>query len=194
MVVCRADAEKAADELYGKLIVKGQRLRISWGKPQQGRPAEQAEHDPMQPSFSGRPNMMPPKVHMAMGGATPAPPTGPNYFNLPGPGGPSMYPSMDPSNMGTRIPGPGGEAKRSGEGPADGQDSKRQRHEGGPPPGPRPALPPGMPAYGGMPPQGMRPPMPHPMGMPPPHGYAPPPYGFPPPGGPPPMMRPPPPQ
>lgn len=31
----RAAAEKAAQELYGKLIIKGTRLRLSWGKPQQ---------------------------------------------------------------------------------------------------------------------------------------------------------------
>lgn len=34
--MCHRDAaEKAAKELYGKLIVKGVRLRLSWGKPQQ---------------------------------------------------------------------------------------------------------------------------------------------------------------
>ncbi|GFH09766.1 uncharacterized protein HaLaN_04970, partial [Haematococcus lacustris] len=47
----RASAEKAAEELHSKLIVKGQRLRLSWGKPQANAPPRPAE-DPMLPSTS----------------------------------------------------------------------------------------------------------------------------------------------
>lgn len=34
----RADAEKAAEEMQNKMLVKGTRLRLTWGRPQQQRP------------------------------------------------------------------------------------------------------------------------------------------------------------
>ena len=46
--------------------------------------------------------MVPPHIQQQMGGTAPFPPSGPNYFNLPGPGG-AAYPSMDPQQAGTRC-------------------------------------------------------------------------------------------
>eukprot|EP00193_Tetraselmis_chui_P017773 CAMPEP_0177771058 /NCGR_PEP_ID=MMETSP0491_2-20121128/11324_1 /TAXON_ID=63592 /ORGANISM="Tetraselmis chuii, Strain PLY429" /LENGTH=437 /DNA_ID=CAMNT_0019288451 /DNA_START=116 /DNA_END=1426 /DNA_ORIENTATION=+ len=169
----RASAEAAAAALSGRLIIKGTRLKLMWGKPQQPR----QQHDPMAPSTSGQPPaMVPPHMQMAMGGARPYMPP-PNFFNLPpapqAPGGAPLYPSMDPTAMGTRVPAPG-EQRRHEEAEAEGDAPPAQR--------PRTQGPPGM-----MPPpsMGMMPPPPMGMMPPPPMGMMPPP-----PMG---MMQPPPP-
>ncbi|PSC73683.1 zinc finger CCCH domain-containing 40 [Micractinium conductrix] len=82
----REGAEKAAEELGGKLNVKGQSLKLLWGKPQPQRPA------------GG-----PPPVPGA--GAPAAGPSGgafPSYMPAaPGQAGGSQYPSMDPLAMGS---------------------------------------------------------------------------------------------
>lgn len=106
----------------------------------------------------------PPAYAAAYGGP---PQSGPNYFNLPGPG---SYPSMNPELMGTRE---GRDAKRVGEpdsaaeaGGDHQQKRSRQGPEGHPyPQGPGQGPPPGWaPGPGGMgpPPYGMHPP-PHQM-------------------------------
>mmetsp|Transcript_29226 Transcript_29226/g.64686 ORF Transcript_29226/g.64686 Transcript_29226/m.64686 type:complete len:459 (-) Transcript_29226:408-1784(-) len=191
----RAAAEKAAEEKHNQLVLKGERLRVLWGKPQQ-QPQQQQGGDA---STSGQeaPHMLPPQVQMAMGGAIPYQPSGPNFFGLP-PGG---YASMDPSAMGTRISAPGDAQKRVG-GDGDGPDSKRARSEAaapsysgyGAPPGYGPPPGNGPPPYG-MPPLGFhsQPPAPGlrpPFGMPPP-GYGPPSGGPRPPLGPGPRPAPP---
>lgn len=116
-------------------------------------------------------------------GAAPfMPPPGPNFFNLPRPGGPS-YPSMDPLQAGTRVPAPGTEPEHkrrapdaaSVEEPAPPGAEKRPRQGelggyppaaayGGPPPGGPGGLygagpPPGVPMGYGGPPPGWRPPV-----------------------------------
>ncbi|EIE23193.1 hypothetical protein COCSUDRAFT_23819 [Coccomyxa subellipsoidea C-169] len=131
----RPAAERAAQELQHKLIVRGQRAKLMWGKPQEKRTLEYQdgmappEGGPQPPPMS----MLPPQVAMQMGGAVPfgAPP-GPNFFNLPPGGAPGqLYPSMDPSQAGTR-------AQRDGGAPGEaGPSSKRTRGpEGGYMPGP----------------------------------------------------------
>lgn len=208
----RQAAETAAEELANRLIIKGTRLKLMWGRPHQPKPQESIE-DTGQPQTSApsaaaaRPTMLPPQVQMQMGVAAPFQPYGPNYFNLPHAGGPERqyYPSMDPSAMGTKIPAPNQATKRPGE-PGDAEDdegpSKRPRHldhteasymmaprptgYGPPPPGM------GMPMRPVVPPGGM---VPHPPRLPHPGGPLP--RGMP--GGmgnprPMPMMPPPPPQ
>lgn len=66
---------------------------------------------------------------MQMGGAQPFQAYGPNYFNLP-PAGTSdhhVYPSMDPSAMGTRIPAPGQPPKRPAESDVRQDDAQAKR-------------------------------------------------------------------
>jgi pre-mRNA-splicing factor RBM22/SLT11 len=166
----RAAAEKAAEAQHNKLIIKGVRLRLMWGRGQQQRGALQ-QHDPMQP--------LPPGTGAAAaaagGGAggssgqvAAAAAAQQNFFGLPEG---AAYPSMDPGAQGSAM-------KRPGEQAGEGQDpSKRPRgpvHTGYGMPGMPPPhvmmLPPG---FG---PPGM-PPM-----MPPP-GMFPPPGAFPPHGG-----------
>ncbi|KAJ9529454.1 hypothetical protein QJQ45_013807, partial [Haematococcus lacustris] len=104
----RASAEKAAEELHSKLIVKGQRLRLSWGKPQANAPPRPAE-DPMLPSTSGRP---PPGLipHQALRPGAPTPDLS------------RLYPSMASDAMGTRIPAPGEQRPPAPQGPELGSD------------------------------------------------------------------------
>ncbi|GBF91525.1 hypothetical protein Rsub_04265 [Raphidocelis subcapitata] len=109
----RAGAEKAAEELSGRLIVKGTRLKLMWGRPQQAAAGGGAPVDPsMQPvaSSSGVPG--------AYGGP-------PAYFGLAPPGA-MAYPSMDPTAIGARLPAPGD--KRGGGGGGGGD--KRARTDG----------------------------------------------------------------
>eukprot|EP00879_Flechtneria_rotunda_P020329 GHRR01021379.1.p1 GENE.GHRR01021379.1~~GHRR01021379.1.p1 ORF type:complete len:319 (+),score=102.46 GHRR01021379.1:179-1135(+) len=204
----RAAAEKAAEALHNKLIIKGIRLRLMWGRPQQNRQQQQQEHDPMQPVQSNRA-----AAGQGQGGSSnPNNPAG-NYFGLAPSlqGGVAQYPSMDPTAMGARIPAPKRPddshseeaAKRQR---ADGQDQSSSGYGYMPPPGMPPSGyaggPPHVmapPAMGMMPPRPMMPPMPvgmPPMGMPPPVMPRPPPGMMAPPGGPvmppqPPMGRPP---
>jgi pre-mRNA-splicing factor RBM22/SLT11 len=175
----RSAAEAAADGLANKLIVKGVRLRLMWGRPQQGRQQQQLEHDPMQPI----------PIPAGAGSGAGAAAGGDQQYGMQPPPAAMSYPSMDPTAMGAVIP-----AKRAGEAAED-EASKRQRGAaaaaapagtgyGVVPPGyglmPHAPPPPHMAAamHGGM---GMRPPMQMPpmpqMGMPmPPPGY-----GYPPP-------------
>lgn len=187
----RADAERAAEELQNRLVIKGQRLRVMWGKPQERKQAvEEAPATGAEGASTSAPPMLPPHVQKQMGATTAFPPAGPNFFNLP-PGQPGRpyYPSMDPKMLGTRVPAPSD--KRGNEEADDGRAPKHQRMDHPPPGAMMP--PPGMPRPG-MPPPGMPlPMMPPPMRPPPPFAMRPPPF-MPPPGMPmaPPGMRPPP--
>lgn len=128
----RAAAEKAAEEMAHKLIVKATRLKVMWGKPREARPGAgggAGPSDAMQPSSSGRPGAGAPPM-MAAAAA-------PGFFNLPPPGAPGAvpyYPSMDPSMYGSRPP-----PRHADEAPGEGPEAKRQRMGPRPPPGPPPA-------------------------------------------------------
>ncbi|KAF6240406.1 hypothetical protein COO60DRAFT_334013, partial [Scenedesmus sp. NREL 46B-D3] len=114
----RSAAEAAADGLANKLIVKGIRLRLMWGRPQQGRQQQQLEHDPMQPIPSGAGGAAAAAAATAGGGGGGG---GGDYFGLQQQPAAMSYPSMDPTAMGARI-----SVKRTGEGGED-DASKRQR-------------------------------------------------------------------
>mmetsp|Transcript_43776 Transcript_43776/g.52950 ORF Transcript_43776/g.52950 Transcript_43776/m.52950 type:complete len:413 (+) Transcript_43776:167-1405(+) len=135
----RSAAEKAANGLCNRLVVKGVRLKLMWGKP--ARPKPQSDKGAGASSSGGNkgqapPSMVPPHVAAQMGMHMPMP-TPMNYFGLPHPGGmpppqmawgpppggmpPQMmpppavpsrtyYPSMDPQAMGThQYPSQGGQ-------------------------------------------------------------------------------------
>ncbi|KAK9839921.1 hypothetical protein WJX74_000404 [Apatococcus lobatus] len=121
----RSSAEKAAEELQNRLIVRGSRCKLMWGRPQQERNSESAPAVPA--------NMLPPQVQKDMGATLPFQPAAPSFFNIPGaPGAPPpprpFYPSMDPESMGTRAQqgGPGEPPAPSG-GPSEGPPAKRSR-------------------------------------------------------------------
>uniref|UniRef100_A0A383VKM8 Uncharacterized protein n=1 Tax=Tetradesmus obliquus TaxID=3088 RepID=A0A383VKM8_TETOB len=196
----RSAAEAAAEGLANKLIIKGVRLRLMWGRPQQGRQQQQLEHDPMQPIPSGGSAGGAAAAAAAAAGGGGGGGGGADYFGLqqqqPAAAAAMSYPSMDPTAMGARIP-----AKRAGDAGADDDASKRQRGGaaaaagtgyGAPPPGyglmPQGPPPPHMAAamhsnmgMGMGPPPMQMPPMPQ---MPPQMQMqmgGPPGYGFPPP-------------
>ncbi|CAL8465319.1 g4854 [Coccomyxa elongata] len=140
----RQAAERAAQELQHKLIVRGQRAKLMWGKPQEKRTLEAPPTDGSAPPAVPPMSMLPPQVAMQMGGAVPfGVPPGPNFFNLlPGGAPGQLYPSMDPSQAGTRAQRDGGAGAEAG--PA----SKRPR---GPEGGPGSYMPPGGPGFYGPP-------------------------------------------
>jgi pre-mRNA-splicing factor RBM22/SLT11 len=96
----RSGAEDAARALASGpgLVIHGLRLKVMWGKPKQaaGGAAQQQQQQQGAPPMMG---MMPP--HMMMG----MPPQGWAPGGMPPmPGAHALYPSMDPSAMGTRMP------------------------------------------------------------------------------------------
>lgn len=177
----RSAAEKAAEALHNKLVIKGVRLRLMWGRGGQAQRGPQQPHGPMQPIPSGAGAAAAGGSGGGGGQASMAAAAQQNYFGLPEGG---MYPSMDPSAQGSAM-------KRPGEQDGQQDGSKRPRSGGPVQTGygavPMPPMP--MPPHMMMPPPGYGPPM----GMFPPPGAFPPPgsYGMPPPMGPPPGMPPP---
>jgi pre-mRNA-splicing factor RBM22/SLT11 len=152
----RDAAERAAKGLHNKLIVKGTRMRLLWGRGQADRQQQgkAKEHDPMAPvaSSSGGGAAAAAAAAAAGGDASAA-----NYFGLtpilgPAAGGAAAYPSADPHLMGSRVhaPQPPGGVKRGPEAPPGGpggaspEGGKRARPGPGGAPGvpPRPMAPP----------------------------------------------------
>ncbi|KAL8130299.1 hypothetical protein V2J09_019454 [Rumex salicifolius] len=156
----RDAAEKAADELSNKLVIKGLRLKLMWGRPQQPKPEtddsdearQQVTHSGLLPRavISQQQNHLHPP---GSGEQMPPPPM--NYFNIPPPPPQqerAYYPSMDPQRMGAVI--------SSQEGASSSGEAKPSQY-GYPMMPPRPPLPHGQfqqpfyPPYGGyMPPPG----------------------------------------
>ena len=122
----RAAAEKAASE-KGPVVIKGQRCRMMWGRPQQPRAPPGGEAGPSGGGGGGGMTPPPMLVQAAMGMAASS--------GAPGGGGAALYASMDPQAMGTRIPAPGEAPKRPAAGEAAGggaePGAKRGRPEGG---------------------------------------------------------------
>ncbi|XP_022089325.1 pre-mRNA-splicing factor RBM22-like [Acanthaster planci] len=177
----RTAAEQAAEKSFQKLILKGRRLNVKWGKSQgqQGVAVKNIEggKEPQYEPVPGLPGALP-MPPMPADGSQPS-----NFFNLdqddsqlpPLPGGPvgPMGPLGGPPGRLTRGPPP-----------------RMMHHQQPPPPGAFDFPPPGFPALPGY----RGPPPFHPGARPPPPGVRPPPPGVrpPPPGIRPPMGLPPP--
>ncbi|KAF6153464.1 hypothetical protein GIB67_027331 [Kingdonia uniflora] len=142
----RDGAEKAAEELSNKLVIKGLRLKLLWGRSQAQR-AEQESHDDeaarqhalthggllpravvsqqqnqqvLPPGTQDQQQQLPPPMH---------------YFNipLPQPHERTYYPSMDPQRMGAVVSnqegsGAGGGPSGSGEAKAVSETSQQGVH------------------------------------------------------------------
>ncbi|KAJ4754694.1 Pre-mRNA-splicing factor RBM22 [Rhynchospora pubera] len=161
----REAAEKAAEELANKLVIKGVRLKLMWGRPQQMQP----KPDEGRPGTVMHGGMLPRAVISQQHGDQPAvapppqpqPQQGYNYFNIPER---VHYPSMDPQRMGAVIPSQeAGESSKGGP-----SQHASQYYPPQPPPyyqgGQYPSqyyAPPPPPPYGNMGPPG-QPPMPYP--------------------------------
>ncbi|KAL6008697.1 hypothetical protein ACLOJK_021923 [Asimina triloba] len=149
----REGAEKAAEELSNKLVIKGLRLKLMWGKPQ----APKLESE-IQDALSvgqgvvAHTGMLPRSVisqqqsqHVPPPGTQEQPPM--HYFNIPPPVPTerTLYPSMDPQRMGALVPS----QDSSGSGDAKAGTEQQQLL---PPQPPRPPMPQGHYAYQGPPP------------------------------------------
>lgn len=109
----REGAERAAEELSNKLVVKGLRLKLLWGKPQVPKQENQPEGSIQGGHVAALSGMLPRAVVSQQQGdaGEQSDPSSDqqqplNYFNIPAP--PSsdrtFYPSMDPQRMGAIVP------------------------------------------------------------------------------------------
>lgn len=193
----REGAEKAAEELSNKLVIKGLRLKLMWGRPQAPKPEgdvvsdearqQAVTHSGLLPRsvISQQQNQFQPPGTFASQDQQPPPQM--HYFNIPPPPlpqhGRAFYPSMDPQRMGALISSQDGSgASGSGENRNAGSD-QRPHYAAYPPPPPPPQggggqyyqqyYPPPPYGYGPPPPQHapyqQYPPPSHPSTMPP-HG------------------------
>ncbi|CAN1284794.1 Zinc finger CCCH domain-containing protein 40 [Linum perenne] len=161
----REGAEKAAEELSNKLVIKGLRLKLMWGRPQAPKPDSDVSEEARQQALMAHGGMLPRAVISQQNDQPPQPM---QYFNIPLPPQQerAFYPSMDPQRMGAVIPsqdGASSSAGGSGEGmprPAMAQHGQFHQHHYPPPPYGYMAPPP--PQYQQYPP--------YPSGMPPPQG------------------------
>lgn len=176
----REGAEKAAEELANKLVIKGVRLKLMWGKPQAPKPEEDESGRLGQVSHGG---LLPRAViSQQQSGDQPQPPgmegqqqqaaPASYYFNIPAPPATerTVYPSMDPQRMGAIVKPHDSEGKPGPQQAGQAQASSNPAQGGGypaPPPyyhGQYPPYYPPPPPYGGyMPP----PRMPYPPQYPP---------------------------
>ncbi|KAJ7960409.1 Zinc finger CCCH domain-containing protein [Quillaja saponaria] len=107
----RDGAEKAAEELSNKLVIKGLRLKLMWGKPQASKPELENPEQARQQASVALSGMLPRAVISQQqnqlqppGTQDPSQPL--QYFSITPPiqQERSSYPSMDPQRMGAIIP------------------------------------------------------------------------------------------
>ncbi|XP_075511190.1 zinc finger CCCH domain-containing protein 40-like [Primulina tabacum] len=187
----REGTERAAEELANKLVIKGLRLKLLWGKPQAPKPESEGSDQASQQAAVAHSGLLPRAVISQQQTLQPndiqnQPPM--PYFNIP----PlpeqdrAYYPSMDPQRMGALIPSHEGSSSAAGLGGSyeskSGSDQMQQQaqqygYSNVPPPNIQ-FYPPYHPQYGYMPPPilpprqqypqppypGPRPPLPHPDG------------------------------
>eukprot|EP00250_Pteridium_aquilinum_P021277 c25080_g1_i1 orf=253-1719(-) len=135
----REGAEKAAENLANKLVIKGLRLKLMWGRPQvprsdlEGQGLDDAAKQNL--GLVTHSGMLPRSVisqqQSQQGQSNPEQPSL-NYFNIPAPLPPTerpFYPSMDPQRMGAV-----GLAQDSGNASSQGEQNQPvQRPQYGPP-------------------------------------------------------------
>ncbi|KAF3660393.1 Zinc finger CCCH domain-containing protein 4 [Capsicum annuum] len=166
----REGAEKAAEELANKLVIKGLRLKLLWGRPQAPKPEIELSDEARQQAAVTHSGLLPRAVISQQQNQLPPPPGTQEqppqpmpYFNIP----PmpqqerAYYPSMDPQRMGAVVPSQEG-ASSSASGPGSENKSGSEKH----PQGQHYAYPPAPPPQGHFYP---------PYYPPPPYGYMPPP-------------------
>ncbi|XP_048233022.1 zinc finger CCCH domain-containing protein 40 [Ricinus communis] len=173
----REGAEKAAEELSNKLVIKGLRLKLMWGRPQAPRPELEGTEEARQQAAVAHGGMLPRAVisqqqnQLHPAGTQDQPPPM-HYFNIPPPPQQerTYYPSMDPQRMGAVVPSQDGNPTGpTGSGENRNAMERQQGHypyQGMPPP-------PGQYQHQHYPPYGFMPPMPPYQQYPPYHSAAP---------------------
>eukprot|EP00243_Klebsormidium_subtile_P002690 TRINITY_DN15466_c0_g1_i1.p1 TRINITY_DN15466_c0_g1~~TRINITY_DN15466_c0_g1_i1.p1 ORF type:complete len:497 (+),score=67.99 TRINITY_DN15466_c0_g1_i1:164-1654(+) len=125
----REAAEKAAENVANKLVVRGLRLKLMWGRPQQPGP-ERKEGEPGPPGVASHGGFLPRSVQAPAQQSQQAGKDGEvNYLNFPPPApAPSTeasYPSMDPEGMGTAVKVPSRDAPQQPGPPSQPQFQQR---------------------------------------------------------------------
>ncbi len=161
----REGAEKAAEELSNKLVIKGLRLKLMWGRPQVPKPESEGSDEARQQSTVAHSGMLPRAVISQQQSQLQPPGTldqnqPMHYFNIPPPPQKdrAFYPSMDPQRMGAVVPshegastGPSGSGENK-----SGSEKQQQGHhyayQAMPPPHGQYHQQPFYPPYGFMPP------------------------------------------
>ncbi|EMS60621.1 Zinc finger CCCH domain-containing protein 40 [Triticum urartu] len=120
----REGAERAAEELANKLVIKGVRLKLMWGKPQAPRQDDDEAGRQGHVSHGGLlPRAVISQQHSSdqpqppgMEGQQQVAPQGSGYFNIPPPPAVDqrMYPSMDPQRMGAVVRSQEGDGSKAG--------------------------------------------------------------------------------
>lgn len=132
----REGAEKAAEELANKLVIKGLRLKLMWGRPQSAKPESDGSDQARQQASVAHSGLLPRAVISQQQNQDQT--QGMVYYNNPPPQGRSYYPSMDPQRMGAvtaNQDGPPGGPSGSGEN-KPGPEKQPMQHY------PRPMMPP----------------------------------------------------
>ena len=142
----REGAEKAAEELANKLVIKGVRLKLMWGKPQAPKPEEDESGRQGQVSHGG---LLPRAVISQQQGSDQPQPPGMEgqhqppapasyYFNIPAPPAAerTLYPSMDPQRMGAIVKSQDGEGNPGPQQAGQAQPSSSSGQGGYPAPPP----------------------------------------------------------
>lgn len=164
----REGAEKAAEELSNKLVIKGLRLKLMWGRPQTSKPESDGSDQARQQASVAHSGLLPRAVISQQQNQDQT--QGTFFYNNPPPMQQerSYYPSMDPQRMGALISsqdGPPGGPSGSGENKSSLEKQQMQHYA-------RPMMPPppGQYHHQYYPPYGYMPP------VPPYQQYPPPPY------------------
>nr|GLL45620.1 zinc finger CCCH domain-containing protein 49-like [Ipomoea trifida] len=186
----REGAERAAEELANKLVIKGLRLKLLWGRPQAPKPESEMTDELRQQAAVAHGGLLPRAVisqQQNQPDNQDQPPYMP-YFNIPHMPQPerAFYPSMDPQRMGALVSSQDGSSNAGASGSGENRSGPDQQPQGqhfGYPPAPqqpqgqfyRPYYPPIPPPYGYIPPppppyQQFPPPPYQPMIPPPPPG------------------------
>ncbi|XP_030524248.1 zinc finger CCCH domain-containing protein 49 [Rhodamnia argentea] len=107
----REGAEKAAEELSNKLVIKGLRLKLMWGRPQAPKPETEGSEVARQQTAVAHSGLLPRAVISQQQSQMQGPGSqdhGPamHYYNTLPPPQPerTFYPSMDPQRMGAIVP------------------------------------------------------------------------------------------
>ncbi|XP_058198926.1 zinc finger CCCH domain-containing protein 40-like [Rhododendron vialii] len=134
----REGAEKAAEELSNRLVIRGLRLKLMWGRPQAPKPeGEGSDGGAKQVASVAHSGLLPRAVIsqqqnqlLPPGTQEQPPPPQMHYFNIPPPPQQdrAYYPSMDPQRMGALIRSQEGDPNGS-TGLADNKADSEKQHQ-----------------------------------------------------------------
>ncbi|KAJ4824060.1 hypothetical protein Tsubulata_000904 [Turnera subulata] len=152
----REGAEKAAEELSNKLVIKSLRLKLMWGRPQAPKPDSEVSDEARQQAMMAHGGMLPRAVISQQQNQLHPPGTqeqhpSMHYFSIPPPPQPerNFYPSMDPQRMGAVVPSQDGAStlSRDNKSGTEKQQGQHYNYQGLPPP-PHMQYQPPYPPYG----------------------------------------------